>query len=346
MKGFIVCKGGEAKIEGVPEIVKLLPLGHVQSQKGDFEVDAESFAEMKRSFEGRGIDIVIDYEHQTLKDVQAPAGGWIKELLLQEDAIAAKVEWTPTGKKYLENKEYKYLSPVVLVRKSDNKATSLHSAALTNSPAIDGMFPIVNSLTFEGGKENMDIISKIAALLGLEEGATEDQVMEALGAVLTEAKDLKEKTAQDGKADEEAGKVVANKTVCELLGLTAGAPTEDVTAKIMELKTGKGSGFNSESEIKALKAQLADRDADEAVVKALKSGKISAAQKEWAKGYALKDPTGFTSFVEKAPQVVPTGEIDLDAKVLKDNKPSEETMLACKLLGVSEEDVKKYGKEC
>ena len=53
---------------------------------------------------------------------------------------------------------------------------------------------------------------------------------------------------------------------------------------------------------------------------------------------------GFAAFIEKAPQVVPMSEIELeDVKVLKDDKPDEATMIACKLLGVSEEDVKKYG---
>lgn len=342
MKGFIICKGDKTKIEGVPEIVKLLPIGHIQSQKGDFDVDSESFAEMKRNFEGRGIDIVIDYEHQTLKDMQAPAGGWIKELILQADAIAAQVEWTPAAKKYLENKEYKYLSPVVLVRKRDNKATALHSVALTNSPAIDGMFPIVNSLTYEGEKLTMDFI-ELAELLGLPDGASEDEIKQAISTALSEANTLKEKAAQTGKNGSEAEKVVANKAVCELLDLKAGALTEDVTAKIMELKAGHNSGFDSESEIKTLKSKLADRDADDVILKAFKAGKISAAQKAWAKSYALKDPAGFASFVENAPQVVPMGEVSFDEKVLKDEKPTSETMLVCKQLGISEEDLRKYG---
>ncbi|MDR2024032.1 MAG: phage protease [Hungatella sp.] len=343
MDGFIICKGGEAQLEGVPEVVKLLPLGHVKSQKGDFDVDKESFAEIRRHFEERGIDIVIDYEHQTLKDIQAPAGGWIKDIILEDGAIAAKVEWTPTARKYLENKEYKYLSPVVLVRKADNKAMELHSAALTNSPAIDGMFAIVNSWSFENGGNNMELIKKLAALLGLGEDATEEQVLKQLETALKEAKDLKDAASGD-KGAEEPEKVVANKVVCELLGLKGGAPTEDVTAKIMELKNGKTSGFNSEVEIKALKEQLAKRDADDAVLKALKAGKIAVPQKEWAEAYALKDPTGFAAFVEKAPQVVPIGEIEFDLKANKaEEKPDEETLFVCKQLGISEEDLKKYG---
>lgn len=340
MKGLIVLKGSEAKLDGAPETIKLLPLGHVKSQKGTFTVDKESFDAIEHQFKNRGVDIVIDYEHQTHKDVQAPAAGWIKELFLSDDAISARVEWTDTARKYLENKEYRYLSPAILVRKSDGKAIALYSAGLTNTPAIDGMFPILNSFSFtEGGEESMDLLKKIASLLGLGEDATEEQVTAALGTMVDEAKKAKE-----GAAAQEDGAVVQNKAVCELLGLKADAPAVEVTAKITELKAAvSGQGFDSEAELKALKANIANRDADDAVLLALKEGKISAAQKDWAKSYALESPKGFAAFVEKAPQVVPMGETGFETKTLKDEAPDEATLLACKLTGISEDDLKKYG---
>ena len=96
--------------------------------------------------------------------------------------------------------------------------------------------------------------------------------------------------------------------------------------------------------VKALEEQLADRDAEQAVEMALKSGKITPAQRDWAKGYALKSPEGFKEFVDKAPQAVPLGEIaGGDKLALKGDQLDEPTMLVCKQLGISEEDVKKYG---
>lgn len=358
MKGYFILKGGDVEVSGAPEIISVLPLGHVVSSKGEFNVDKESFEDMKAQIAQRGVDLVIDYEHQTLKGTQAPAAGWVKELILRDDGIAARVEWTPQAAKYLENKEYRYLSPVITVRKSDGKATGLHSLALTNTPAIENMTPIVNSSTFEGGQENMnEFLAKVAQLLGLGEDATEDQVLAALGKTLDDAKALKESAAKGEKADgkDEGGtgsgegnddKVVANKAVCELLDLKTGASTDTVVAKIMELKNGKIDGVNVLEELKALKKQSAERDAKDAVTLALKSGKIAPAQKEWAESYALSDPKGFASFVEKAPQVVPLGEIQFDdVKALKDDKPDEATLFVCKQLGVTEEDLKKYGKE-
>ena len=138
----MICAADPASLEGVPREVKILPLGRVQSMKGTFEVDDESCRTIMAQFKGRHLDLVIDYEHQTLKDVQAPAGGWIKDIYKGDDALVAKVEWTPKAQEYLKNREYRYLSPVVTVRRKDRKAIGLHSVALTNTPAIDGMFAI------------------------------------------------------------------------------------------------------------------------------------------------------------------------------------------------------------
>lgn len=159
------------KLTEAPEYIRVLPLGYISSEKGDFLVDSESFRMMKEHMEHRAVDIVIDYEHQTLRDVQAPAGGWIKELALKSDGIFAKVEWTKRAKDYLQNREYRYLSPVVMVRKKDRKASQIHSVALTNTPAINGMMPIVNSVKplLETNQQLDDIQKKICRMLNISE---------------------------------------------------------------------------------------------------------------------------------------------------------------------------------
>ena len=319
-----------------PEEVKILPVGTVNSEKGDFIVDHESYKEMKAEMQRRGIDIVIDYEHQTLKDVQAPAGGWVKDLIYTPEAIVAKVEWTPKAKEYLKNKEYRYLRPVVLTRKSDSKAVVLHSLALTNIPAINGMFAIVNSVDFDtyntptGGKE-MDL-QRIKELLGLPAETPEEDVMNALVKVLEKVKD-----APDPKPEEDK-EVVANSVILGLLELPADSKTEDVTTKIMALKAGVS---RQNQEIQETMERLRQRDADDAVMMALKAGKITAAQKDWAKEYALKDRKGFDSFVEKAPAVVPVGKLDT-TEAPKNKEKVEVDEFILKATGLSKEDLEKY----
>lgn len=348
MAKLIACAGEGIELSGVPTEIKILPLGRVHSQKGDFNVDEESFELIRKQFKDRKLDIVIDYEHQTLSDVQAPAGGWIKELYKGEDAIIAKVEWTAKAAEYLKNKEYRYLSPVVLVRKRDQKATAIHSVALTNTPAIDGMFALVNSLDIEDISEGGNImdLKELAKALGLPETATEEEIKKAVEDAAKAAerlKEMEEKKPEDkpgeGGKPQEVAEVVANSTILSMLGLKEGAKTEDVAASIMALKTGTP---DTQAELLALKQRMQERDADEEVQKALKAGKITAAQSGWAKSYALKDMDGFKGFVEKAPVVVPPGKLELkDAPAAPGSDEVDVAIL--KNMGVSMEDVKKYG---
>lgn len=136
----------------VPERVLLAPWGEVESTNGSFVVDEESAELALAAFAGHGTDLPIDYEHQTLGGEyasptgQAPAAGWIKRMHVEPGVgLLADIEWTPQAKELLASRQYRYLSPVAVVRKADRKLIAIHSAALTNKPAIVGMEPIVNS---------------------------------------------------------------------------------------------------------------------------------------------------------------------------------------------------------
>lgn len=344
MSKLIACAGEGVEVSGVPEEIKILPFGRVHSQKGDFTVDDESFELIQKQFRDRKLDLVIDYEHQTLSDVQAPAGGWIKDITKGDDAIIAKVEWTARARDYLKNREYRYLSPVVMVRKRDQRATSIHSVALTNTPAIDGMFAVVNSLDIEDIDEGGTVmdLKELAKALGLPETATEEEVKKAVEEAAKAAAKEKEDGNRDEGGEEAASgmEVVANSTILKLLDLKEDAKTEDVAASIMALKAG---GSDVTAEILALKQKMEQREADDAVALALKEGKITAAQADWAKEYALKDMDGFKKFTEKAVAVVPQGRMALkDAPAAQSSDDVDMTIL--KNCGISAEDVKKYGR--
>ena len=318
----------------------MLPKGHVSSTKGDFEVDDRDIAGIIQQFKARRLDLVIDYEHQTLSDVQAPAAGWIKDLYPGEDALMARVEWTKKGREYIANKEYRYLSPVVLVKKADQHAAVFHSAALTNTPAITGMFAIINSdaLSIEEEEEPRMELSALIELLGLEEGTAEEDVLKRI-------KELTQQAAEEGQGGQEGKEgpakegtqLVANKTVLDLLGLPEDARTEDVTARIMAFKAGDSA---LQRRVAELEKQAASQKAEELVGLAMKDGKLSPAQKEWAVAYALSDPKGFAKFVEKAPVVVPMGKTAFAADERKQDGVDWRIL---KNQGVTEEDLKKYG---
>jgi transposase-like protein len=100
--------------------------------------------------------------------------------------------------------------------------------------------------------------------------------------------------------------------VLTALGLQAEASLSETVATVHALKQGQVSADTItalQSEVKTLKAQLAARQGDDLVAAALKAGKITPAQHDWAKDYAQRDPEGFTVFVAKAPVVVIEGKV-------------------------------------
>ena len=106
---------------------------------------------MLREFQRHGTDLVIDYEHQSLggryaaPNGLAPAAGWITAIEVRPgEGIWGRVRWTPAAARRVLRREYRFLSPVVIIRKEDRKVMALDSVALTNRPAIAGMRPVVN----------------------------------------------------------------------------------------------------------------------------------------------------------------------------------------------------------
>ena len=229
---------------------------------------------------------------------------------------------------------------MVLVKKADQHAAVFHSAALTNTPAITGMFAIINSdaLSIEEEEEPRMELSALIELLGLEEGAAEEDVLKRI-------KELTQQAAEEGQGGQEGKEgpakegtqLVANKTVLDLLGLPEDARTEDVTARIMAFKAGDSV---LQRRVAELEKQAASQKAEELVGLAMKDGKLSPAQKEWAVAYALSDPKGFAKFVEKAPVVVPMGKTAFAADEWKQDGVDWKIL---KNQGVTEEDLKKYG---
>jgi phage I-like protein len=162
--------------------------------------------------------------------------------------------------------------------------------------------------------------------LGLPETATEQDVITAINKLATPVQ------------------IVANKSVLTALGLAETSTEAEVTGTIMAMKQSHTNVTALAQEIKDLKEKQSTKDAAELVTMAMKDGKITPAQKEWADQYAKNDLEGFRVFVAKAPVVVVLG------KVVGDDKPAEgaldEVQLAVnKQMGIDTETFQKYNKK-
>lgn len=124
---------------------------------GTFEMNQTIFEQMIANYEQAGIDIVVDYEHQTLWGSAAPAAGWINKMPISLKAengeLLAKIDWTDKAKEHILAKEYRYLSPVFAPNTlsqtdASNIGWTLHSVALTNKPFLEELGEVrINKLT-------------------------------------------------------------------------------------------------------------------------------------------------------------------------------------------------------
>jgi len=178
----------------VPVRVLLTPWGTVESTNGSFIVDEESARLVIESFAEHATDLPIDYEHQTLGGAyaspsgQAPAAGWIKRIAAEPGVgLLAEIEWTAGAREMLAKREYRYLSPVAVVRRDDRKLTAIHSAALTNKPAIVGMSPIVNREASDASAgDSESVMMRMREELALPGDAGVEELLVAAGRRLTE----------------------------------------------------------------------------------------------------------------------------------------------------------------
>lgn len=171
---------------GAPEWVHLIPTvrGEVATYDGRgpyLMTDIEAVIQASMS-NPRGMP--IDENHAT--DVAAPVGlpsparGWIVELQARADGLWGRVEWTAEGAKLVADKAYRGLSPVLAVSKADKKTVgAVLRASLVNKPNLRG-------LTALQQEANMDLLKKLAEMLGLPPEATEDEVLSAIKAMKPE----------------------------------------------------------------------------------------------------------------------------------------------------------------
>jgi phage I-like protein len=113
---------------------------------GTILFDNEAAAETMKRYEARGIDLMADYEHQSLAHppVIAPASAkrWVPEVR-EGDLYATAIDWTAKARQMLTDGEYRYFSIACLTDDTTNRCIELVNFALTNNPAANSIAPLV-----------------------------------------------------------------------------------------------------------------------------------------------------------------------------------------------------------
>lgn len=132
---------------------------------GELNISKETLLSMIASFDAGVMknDLMIDYNHEVCE-----AAAWIRKLyIVEEDGQAqlwATVDWTPEGKKCVDDKEYRYISADFNFNHVDNESgvqygPVLYGAALTNRPFVKGMAPTAQLHETNGGYMNLEQLS-------------------------------------------------------------------------------------------------------------------------------------------------------------------------------------------
>ncbi|MFW2176653.1 MULTISPECIES: phage protease [unclassified Moraxella] len=263
-------------------------------------------------------DLVIDYEHQTILAKEngkpAPAAGWLKAGgFVYVDGVglcSTQYNFTKKAQEYIDNKEYRFKSPVILY---DNKGVvnGLHSVALTNDPALtilDELKPTLLTATISINQPSSNqsqqdnpmnkLLALVVASLGLPTTTTEDQAVTALSQNIDV---IKTKATAKGLALDDSQTLASLTAELDKVG-------EPIPATL-EQKEPDPAKYVPIEVVTALNEQIAQLQgnqkdpAEEAVQEALSNGQLLPAQQNWAMLYAKQDLAGFTAFLAKQPKI-------------------------------------------
>ena len=89
--------------------------------------------------------LMVDYNHGSeYKDPElSKAAGWIKDIYVDGESLYMVPEWTDKAKEYIQNKEFRYISPEYTEhykskRNGEDVGPTLLAVAITNRPYLEG----------------------------------------------------------------------------------------------------------------------------------------------------------------------------------------------------------------
>lgn len=354
-----------------PGVIQLFPAGEFRARDGRptecaaWLMTREIAERLIAAADARDTPYVLDYEHQTLRAAKnglpAPAAAFFKKLEWRdgEGLFAIDVEWTAAAAAMVEAKEYRFISPVFSYDKT-GQVMELLNAALTNTPAVDGMEEVLLAaaslmaahLTTEGQTE-MDeeflneLLSNLRWMLNLPTASTKEEIMAELQKIITMI------SGGQGTAAASVSLLdILNQNAQNIADLTAKLDTPDpakwVSVEVMhsavQQATERAGAGNT--------AALAMQQAEALITVALSDGRLLPAQQAWAASLAKSDPASLTAFIEKAPKIaaLTTSQTQGQPPAGLPSRPSQGAEddaidpAICSMMGNDPESVAKYLK--
>lgn len=293
--GELQSKDGEP-----PSEFKILSAGLNKTKKGPFLFDEKAAESVLREYADHGAELHVDYNHDFGK-----AAAWFKPEVRNGELWASDVQWTPHAADALKSREYRYFSPALMQDVSSKRVTRIINVALTNTPAMSGLKPLV-------AEEDTDMKPNH------EEGASEAQ------AKAPEQHFVLALSERDALFTQ-----LKVKTLAEAIGRVAAF--EENTRLLSETQ-GKLAALELENKKAAAEVLLSEAEADGRITPAERTV-LASQDVAFLKGY-LAVKTKAPAVTSVTPPVTPEGQVNLSAADLD----------VIRLSGISKEEFIKQRK--
>lgn len=238
-------------------------------------------------------EILVDQDHESEIGGKTEAKGWLSGLkFIPGLGLFGKIKWTDIGRKLIENRVFRWLSPSWNLNKDTKEPINMTSVALTNKPSQAGRIePIVNSAPVELSetKPNME---------ELEMTITKEELVSLIKETVASMKSEQKTDTQemqnaecacdptDENVENECGKT--DKMVDNACGKKADVTkNEDIRAEIKEeIIEGKEEGKTKEEIKEEINEEIAEEKADKEDDEVIKIEALNSAPT------ALRDVSG------------------------------------------------------
>ncbi|WP_378080473.1 phage protease [Aeromonas bestiarum] len=345
---------------------QLLPLGPFKARDGrpfdvpggHWQLDKSIATTLINRVREMGQDILIDYDHQTLKTDQngqpAPAAGWYNadEIEWREGAgLFIKPRWTDRAAALVAAKEYRFLS-AVFPYDALGRPLELRMTAITNDPGVVGMqvlaalsaLPASSLMSTQPGQlatpiKEISMNEHLIALLGklgIQPGA-DGQLSTEQGTAALAALDTLQASAK--KAPELEAALSAEKASLAALKAQPVQQSGQIDlAQYVPVAT-----YNAlVTQVAALTAQVDTTDAATLIKDARTQGKVVAAEEEYLTAYAAqKGVAALKALLDPRPAIAALAASQTTAVTLPEKKGdavlSAEDRYAADQLGITHE---------
>ena len=340
--------------EGKKEYL-VIPKGQFQHpQYGKLNFDDAYIDELIRNFNDKVLGNTapfVDQDHD-----ERGAAGWFIRLFKAAEGLIGEIEWTEIGVDLISKKIYRYFSPWMSTY-TDPETKKIYKnvfrgGALTNVPFLK-MLP---EITLSGKKvevveiklnelqEDNAMLDKLKKLFGIEDEKelSEEDALKKIEEMVKASEKVADVEKQLGEKDTEIE--------------TLKKAIADTNAEIEKIKSEKMSDGKEKSETdkrldevvaenKKLAEKLMLTERDKCIETALSEGRMEPAKRKFYEELYVKAPDITKQAIEQLPVVLSLKEKGNPNEKKTEQQLSDNEKIVADRLGLSEEDMKKYGDE-